>query len=117
MNIEINHINKSDLIYKQSFLLYALHVRKPINRIKVLAYIIRHSTEGVFIVKSGFAAEMAKVLKLSRGTVGQELLKLQEINIIKFVSAGGKKSGSYRFAPQFEGLCDLPKNITFNFKI
>lgn len=116
MNVEIKALNKRDLIYKQSFLFYALHTKKNINRIKILAHLIRHNTDGIYIVKSGYVKDISKILNISRNVISQELINLQSLHIIKFLSAGGKKKGSYHFAPQFEELCSFPKNINFEFK-
>lgn len=117
MELAVKTKNIKDKIHKQAALLYWAKVSSNNLNIKVLAYIIRHSQNGMFRSSNGYAKDIAKLHNTSQQSVSNAMQTLQKNGFVRFVHKNGENSrtGYYCFTKAFEALTDKPNEITFKF--
>ena len=102
---------------QQATLIHSILCTKPSKEMQVLAYMIRHNTGGVFIIKRGYRIDIAKNTR-STGTAVKGIIKrLIKKKMIKYISnLQGNNLGVYTFHEGIKVVCNKPQSIIFNFK-
>ncbi len=118
MAVKINIPVKSNS-YRMTMQLTMLHsvmCARQRKEIRILSYLVRHNTGGVYLLRKGFRVDIAKGVSSTPAGVKEALRSLQHKKMIKFVANGqGSSYGVYSFSKAVESLCKGEESVTFNF--
>ncbi len=101
---------------QQVTLIHSILCVKPTKEMQVLGYMIRHNTGGVFSIKRGYRADIAKNIRSNGNAVKNILKKLIKKKLIKYITnMQGNNLGVYTFCDPIKILCKKDSVILFNF--
>lgn len=115
MRVEIMARDREELLKKQVNLVYGYLVKnKETIYVKILQYMIRMSTDSMFLVDSGIMDDMAKMLGVTRNAMSLYIKEMIKKGILR--RAGAKKKGAYVFCDELRALTQFPAAIEFVHK-
>lgn len=116
VRINIPSNNSIRLLQQAAIVIEVLNVKKS-KEAKILAYMLKHSSGGAYIIKRGYKADIAKHTKLGSSAVKKMISRLVDRKLIKYVSNElGNNMGVYMFHPALETLSNQTESLTFKFK-
>lgn len=108
-----SRIHRSQL---EALLIFYLVSGKRTHEIKILSYMLRNHTAGVYVTKRGFQLDMAEALGISVHVVKQSLKRMSKKGLIKYLDNNqGNNLGCYGFHPAAEAITSDHSELTFEF--
>lgn len=113
LNIPVTKNNKK--LYQLAIVCEALDKNKS-QEVKVLQYMVKHHTGGIYVIRRGYRDDIAKLTGLSRSSIKKIIGKLSGKNIIRYVTNGlGNNMGAYSFHPAVQLICNQTDILTIKF--
>lgn len=113
MEIKVPVLNKRARLRIQLSMMHDIICKKKSLEIKVLEYLLRNSTNGLYQVKQGYRNDIAKYISKNNKSVCNIIERLKAKGLL--ISYPGDSLGVYSFHPAILSLKDNHESIKFNF--
>jgi hypothetical protein len=116
VTLNVPYINNNHKKLQQLAIVCEALDDKKRPEVKVLQYMVKHHSGGIYVIRRGYRDDIAKWTKLSRSSVKKIIGKLSSKKIIKYVTNGlGNNMGAYSFHPAVQLICNQTDILTIKF--